>query len=166
MKDNRFLRAFVQECRHYDPQQLELNAILRSVSLRGKRILDIGTGIGRLAFPLARYTQEVVAIDKKRIFGDYFKKHRRKNVLFFPISAESYLKKPRSFDIFLLAWPTLNPKLLTLIRKSMTKESLCIFITCDNRSDWETTVDRLGTVRKQTFHKDIANKQQIGRAHV
>jgi len=153
-----FLKAFIDDCKYYDIENIETKTILKNVNLKGKTILDIGAGIGRLSFLLARYAKEVVALDKDKRFKGYFIKHKKKNVKFINQSAEKFLRTNKKFDIILLAWPTFSYKLINLIKNSMHENSLFIFITCDNNSDYEKIIDKLDN---QDFSKDIQNKKRF-----
>lgn len=157
----KFLNAFIEDCKYYDSEKIELKNILKHANLKNKKILDIGTGVGRLAFPLSKFAREVIALDKDKRFEGYFKKHKKKNVRFIQKSVENFFKKPENFDIILLAWPTLNAKRLRIIKRGMNKNVLLIYITCDNNSDYETVIDKIGVVKKGHFNKDTKNKQKF-----
>lgn len=154
----KFLEMFIEDCKYYDLRNIEIKTILKNTNILGKTILDLGTGIGRLAFPLAKYAKKVVALDNDKRLREYFKKHKKRNLIFVNKKAENYLTKYNKFDIILLAWPTFNFKFVNLIKKVMHKNSKLIFITCDNNSDFETIVDKLEVVKKGQFDKDISNK--------
>ena len=154
----KFLDMFIEDCKYYDHKNKELKIILKYIDLKGKTILDIGSGIGRLSFPLSNHAKKVVALDKDKRFLEYFKRKRRKNLVFINQNAEKYLKGGEKFDIILLAWPTINFKFIKLIKNVMHKGSSFIFITCDNNSDYETIIDKLGIVKKSYFEKYIKNK--------
>ncbi|MEK6834902.1 MAG: class I SAM-dependent methyltransferase [Nanoarchaeota archaeon] len=154
----KFLDVFIEDCRYYDPKNIELKTILKYVKLRGKTLLDVGTGIGRLSFPLSKYAKEIVSLDKDKRFLEYFRGKKRKNLSFINQNAEKYLKKDKKFDVILLAWPTINFKFIKLIKNVMHKNSLFIFITCDNNSDYEIIINKLDIIKKNYFGKDIKNK--------
>ena len=156
-----YLEMFIEDCKYYDPRKVEIKTILKNVNLKGKTILDIGAGIGRLSFPLSKFAKKVIALDKDKRFKEYFEKHKKKNLDFVNIEAEKYLKKNEKFDIILLAWPTLDYKFIKLVKNAMHENSLFIFITCDNNSDFETLVDKIGIVPKDYFKKDIKNKEKF-----
>jgi SAM-dependent methyltransferase len=152
---NKFLKTFIQDCKYYDLEKKELKTILRNVNLKDKTLLDVGTGTGRLAFPLSKYSKKVIALDYDKRFKPYFKAHRKKNVQFVNKSIESY-KSEENPDLILLAWPTINFKFIEPIKELMNKESKFIFITCNNNSDFETTYKKLDTGKG--FEEDIKNK--------
>ena len=159
MNSQEFLKAFIEDCKYYDLENKELKEILKSVKIKNKRILDIGAGIGRLSFPLAKHAKEVVALEKDKRFSEYFNKRKNKKVKFVNQSLESYAKKSKSrkFDVILLAWPTFNSKFIGLIKKFMCEKSKFIFITCTNDSDYETIIDKIAP--GGYFNKDTRNKE-------
>ncbi len=161
MDELNFLKTFIEDCKYYDPDKIEIKTILENVNLKNKVVLDIGSGIGRLSFPLAKYSKKIIALDKDYRFEEYFRQKRKDNVVFINQSVEKYLAKNKKFDIILLAWPTINYKFLELIKRSMDEDSQFIFITCDNNSDFETIVDKIGVFDKNYFEKDINNKEKF-----
>jgi len=157
----KFLEMFIEDCKYYDLDRIELKTILKNTNIQGKTLLDLGTGIGRLAFPLAKYAKKVVALDKDKRFKEYFKKNKKNNLKFINQKIENYPMKNEKFDIILLVWPTLDYKFVKLVKNAMHKDSLFIFITCDNNSDFETIVDKIDVVHKDYFKKDIKNKEKF-----
>jgi len=157
----KYLDMFIEDCKYYDLENMELKLILKNVDLKDKTLLDVGTGIGRLAFPLTKYAKKVIALDSDERLEEYFKKRICKNLKFVNQKAEDYLKGNKKFDAILFAWPTFNINSLNLIKNAMYKKSKFVFITCDNNSDFETIVDKLGVVKKGKFDKDISNKKKF-----
>jgi len=151
----KFIDMFIEDCRYYDIENLEIKTILKNVRLKGKTILDIGAGIGRLSFPLSKHAKKIIALDKDKRFCSYFKNNKNEKVEFVNKRAEIYLKN-KKFDIILLAWPTFDFSFVKLIKNVMGKDSLLIFITCDNNSDYETIIDKLDSGKG--FKEDIENK--------
>ena len=158
MTRQNYLKMFIDDCKYYDHEQKEIKAILKSVDVKGKSVLDLGTGIGRLAFPLARYARELIALDQDSRLLPYFKMHQKKNVKFVRQSFEKYLKKKRIFDIVLLAWPTFDSRFTSFIKNAMDEYTSFIFLTCDNNSDWETVVDKVKSTKKKGFDSNVSNK--------
>ncbi|MEK6935307.1 MAG: rRNA adenine N-6-methyltransferase family protein [Nanoarchaeota archaeon] len=159
MKPKEFLKAFVEDCKYYDLEKKEIKTILNNINIKGKTILDIGTGVGRLSFPLSEYAKEVIALDSDKRLKDYFKEHRKRNIKFVNQSLEKFLRKKKKFDVILLAWPTINFKFIKLVKKAMNRNTKFVFITCYNNSDFETIIGKLDT--KKDFDKDIENKSKF-----
>ena len=155
-----FLKSFILDCKYYDLEKKEIKAILRYVKLKNKSLLDIGTGIGRLAFPLSKYAKKVVAIDKNKKLIDFCKKRKSKKIKFIKAGIENFIKSYKEkFDIILIAWPVFNNKIIKRIGKLMHKESKIIFITCDNNSVYEKIPDKIE--KKKKFKEDIQNKKEF-----
>ncbi len=158
----KFLDMFIEDCRYYDLDKVELKNILKYAHVRNKTVLDIGTGIGRLAFPLSKYAKKIIALDKDKRFAEYFKEHKKNNITFINKSLEKYVKKNRNkFDLVLVAWPTFDFKMINSVKNSMDKDSKLIFITCDNNSDYEMIPNKLRILKKAAFNKDVQNKNKI-----
>ena len=154
-----YLKTFIEDSKYYDPKNIEVKTILKNVNLKGKTVLDIGAGIGRLSFPLAKYAKKIVVLDQDKRLKSYFKKHKKENIEFVNQKAKEYLKDNEKFDIILLAWPTFDFQFLDLIKNAMHKSSIFVFITCDNNSDYETIINKLDTGKG--FDHDISNKQKF-----
>lgn len=162
MKPNEFLKMFIEDCRYYDLEKREIKTILKNIDLKGKTILDVGAGIGRLSLPLSKYAEEVVALDKDKRFKVYFKKHKKKNVKFVNQSLERYSEINKKFDIILIVWPTFDLKFIKLIKRLCFNKTKIIFISCYNDSDFETMPDKLGLkstkeniLKKKRFIKEL-----------
>jgi len=152
---------FIEDCRYYDSKNTEVKTILKYVELKGKTLLDIGAGIGRLSFPLSKYAKKVIALDKDKRFKEYFKRHKKGNITFINEDIEKFVKKGKRFDVILLAWPAFNFRFIPAIKKLMNKDSTFIFMTCSNSSDFETIIDKLEIFRKNYFNKSIKRKRQF-----
>lgn len=158
---NNLLKMLIDEQKYYDRKGLEIANILNNTKIKGKTILDIGAGIGRLSFPLSKYAKKVVALDNSLELRHYFNKHKNRKVKFVNTKLENYAKKSNKFDIIILAWPTLNVKFLDLIKDMMVKNGKLICIIPDNNSDFETIVDKLDIINKSNFEEDIKNKEKF-----
>lgn len=155
-----YLKSFIQDCRYYDLEKKEIKTIIEYVNLKNKKILDIGTGIGRLAFPLSKYAKKVIAIDNDRRLINYCKKSRSNKIEFINFGIENFIKKCKDkFDIILIAWPIFNKKTIRSINKIMHKNNQIIFITCDNNSEYEKIPNRIE--KSKNFEQDIKNKREL-----
>lgn len=146
--------------KYYDPKKKELKTIIKNVDIRNKIVADIGAGYGRLTLPLAKYAKKIVAIEKDKRLTSYLKRKERENIEIITQKAETYLKN-KKFDVLLLAWPQISYKWIETIKKAMNKNSIFIFTTCDNKSEYERIVDKIGIVSENRFKKDIKNKQKF-----
>jgi 2-polyprenyl-3-methyl-5-hydroxy-6-metoxy-1,4-benzoquinol methylase len=92
----------------YPPDGHEVNLIERFTSLRGKRVLEVGCGDGRLTFQYAAKAASVLAFDPDRPSIDEasWQKADRgiKNVDFRFGSIEYLPDRGPSFDVVLFSW--------------------------------------------------------------
>jgi 2-polyprenyl-3-methyl-5-hydroxy-6-metoxy-1,4-benzoquinol methylase len=155
-----FLKIFKEDLKYYDSENKEVKTILKYIKLKKKRVLDIGTGIGRLAFPLSKYAGEIVALDKDKRFKVCFKNKNRK-IIFVNKKLEDYSRRNQKFEIILLSWPIFDINFLKIIKKLMNGKSLLIFITCDNKSDYETIIDKIGIIKFRYLNKNTKDKRKF-----
>ncbi len=91
-----------------DPKGSELAALDRSVSLRGKRVIEIGCGDGRLTWALAERAREVVAIDPKphdvRAARRATPERLKGRVRFYVVRAENLPLHDGEFDAAVFSW--------------------------------------------------------------
>ena len=92
----------------YPPPGMELRLIRRFVDPAGKRVLEIGSGDGRLTREYARLAKEVVAIEQDRagvaIARREFADDGITNVSFRVGSAERVRLGGGAFDLALFSW--------------------------------------------------------------
>ncbi len=158
----RFLEMFIDDCKYYDTKNAEIKAVLKYAKPKGKTLLDIGAGIGRLSFPLSKYAKKAIALDKDKRFKEYFNKHKKKNLVFVNQRAESYLTKGKKFDVIIWAWPEFSKfdfKVIDLIEKSMDKKSIFILITPANKSDFANSMNKLNFTKD--YRPEKGKKRQF-----
>ncbi len=92
----------------YPPDGLELRLIERYASLRGKHVLEVGCGDGRLTLQYAPFASSVVAIDPDRASIDEASEQqatrRISNVDFRVGSIEHLPDRGAPFDVALFSW--------------------------------------------------------------
>ena len=92
----------------YPKEGVELRLIERFVSLRRKRVLEVGCGDGRLTFQIAPIASSVLAIDPDRLSIDEAaaEQHRRRiaNIDFQVGSIERLAARGAPFDVALFSW--------------------------------------------------------------
>mgnify|MGYP001605921441 CR=1 FL=1 len=87
-----------------DPENIELNTLLDNVNFKGKEVLDVGCGIGRLALPLSKYAKHVVAVDiRKEVINYCNNKKARRNIRY--ILSDIRKLRSKQFDIVVFAQP-------------------------------------------------------------
>lgn len=154
------VKILLDESKYYDKEKIEIKSILKSISLNNKEIVDVGAGVGRLALPLVRYAKNIIALDSNDKLKNYYKTIKNPKLKFICSNAEKYLKSRKS-DIFIFAWPSLNKRLVRVIKKSMhSKSRLIVFIPKDN-SDYESIVEKIGVFNKRESMKHGLDKKQF-----
>jgi 2-polyprenyl-3-methyl-5-hydroxy-6-metoxy-1,4-benzoquinol methylase len=97
-----------KELSAYPPDGFEVRLIERFVSLRHKRILEVGCGDGRLTFQYAPAATSVLAIDPDRLSIEdalWEQEHRRiDNIDFRAGSIERLEIRAAPFDVALFSW--------------------------------------------------------------
>ena len=87
----------------YDPENLEIKQINKMVDLKGKDVLEIGCGTGRVTFKLSGYNK-LTAIDKVEEYIEYCKKKNKNNIEFVHAEAGSLPFEDASFDVVIATW--------------------------------------------------------------
>ena len=91
-----------------DAEGAHLAAILRTADFSGRRVLEVGSGEGRLSWGIARHAASVLAFDPD---ADYVAAARadcpeelREKVRFEVASAEEIEVEPQSVDLVFFSW--------------------------------------------------------------
>jgi ubiquinone/menaquinone biosynthesis C-methylase UbiE len=92
----------------YPPDGMEIRLIERFTTLRGRRILEVGCGDGRLTFQYARTAAQVLAIDPDRASIEEALDQQARldvpNVAFRVGSVEHLPSRGAPFDVALFSW--------------------------------------------------------------
>jgi ubiquinone/menaquinone biosynthesis C-methylase UbiE len=92
----------------YPPDGMEIRLIERFTTLRGRRILEVGCGDGRLTFQYAPTAAQVLAFDPDRLsIEDALDEQARlgvQNVAFRLGSIEQLPTRGAPFDVALFSW--------------------------------------------------------------
>jgi len=92
----------------YPPDGMEIRLIERFTTLRGRRILEVGCGDGRLTFQYAPAARQVLAFDPDRpSIEDALDEQARlrvRNVTFEVGSVERLPARGAPFDVALFSW--------------------------------------------------------------
>ena len=91
-----------------DAEAAHLSAVLRAADFRGRRVLEVGSGEGRLTWGIAPLAASVVAFDPDT---DYVAQARaecpeelREKVRFEVASADEIEVEPQSVDLVFFSW--------------------------------------------------------------
>jgi len=87
-----------------DPEGSELHALDRVVSFASQRVLEIGSGDGRLTLRYASKAASVIAIDPDEEAAAGLAAERLPNVEVRAVGAEGLELAPHSVDVVLFAW--------------------------------------------------------------
>ena len=91
-----------------DPEKNEVRALKEMTEWRGKRVLEIGCGDGRLTRRLANLGAQIEAVDPDRklitLAQRQLPERYADRVKFRVGTAENMKSPPRSFDIVVFAW--------------------------------------------------------------
>jgi len=122
--------------KYYDPEGTEIKTILEQTNFKGKKVLEIGCGTGRLTGQLAKPCKSVTAIDHNNDSIEYCQeKFKGKNNITFVHTSISELKNLpfKEYDIILSGWIGLHhaehlPKIINKIHKLLAKNGTVILI--------------------------------------
>jgi predicted RNA methylase len=91
-----------------DPERIELAHLRELVDFRGKRVLELGAGDGRLTFGFAREAAFVLAVepdeDAVAAAREVLPRRLRRAVELRVASAEEVDEPPASFDLAFFSW--------------------------------------------------------------
>jgi 2-polyprenyl-3-methyl-5-hydroxy-6-metoxy-1,4-benzoquinol methylase len=87
-----------------DPDGVELETIRALVDLRGKRVVDVGCGEGRLSFACAEAGAEVFGFDPDEASIAVARSNERRGVRFQVADAAEIDLPRRKFDLALFSW--------------------------------------------------------------
>jgi ubiquinone/menaquinone biosynthesis C-methylase UbiE len=96
------------EWKYFDPDNVQLQSLLKACNLRGSRALEVGCGNGIFTLKLADYAKQIVAID---IDPGIIEAARQKakerivnNIEFMAMDAQNLRLLSDSFDVVLCLW--------------------------------------------------------------
>ena len=129
---------------YYDPEGTEIKTILSQAQFKGKRVLEIGCGTGRLTGKLAKHGKTLVSIDHNEDSIEYCQEKFKKvkNVTFVHASVNELKNLPhKEYDIILSGWVGLHyskdlPKVLERLHKLLAKNGTLIIIEAYQDSEY------------------------------
>lgn len=91
-----------------DAEGAHLSAVLRAADFRGRRVLEVGSGEGRLTWGIAPLAASVVAFDPDAEYvaraRDECPEELREKVRFEVASADEIEIEPQSVDLVFFSW--------------------------------------------------------------
>ena len=91
-----------------DPERNEIKHLRNYADLPGKRVLEVGSGEGRLTWQYAKWTSGVIAIDpdvNSQRVANVDRPHDLDNKVHFSAASSEYLPfSKEKFDLAILAW--------------------------------------------------------------
>lgn len=155
----KYLNFMIEDAKYYDRDKKEIKDIIKYTKPKGKTVIDIGAGIGRLSFPLSKYAKEIIALDNDKRLRPHYKRNKKKNIKFVNKNLKDFSSNKKKFDIILIAWPTFNSDFINYIKKLSNKETIIIFISCYNNSDFEKVPDNF--IDNSGWKEDASNKERF-----
>ena len=91
-----------------DPERNEIQYLRSYVSLAGKRVLEVGSGEGRLTWQYAKWAGSVIAVDRdvdSQRVANIDRPHDLENKVYLSAASSEYLPfSKEKFDLAILAW--------------------------------------------------------------
>ena len=91
-----------------DPERNEINHLRKVTDFRGKRVLEIGCGEGRMTWQYAKWTESTIAIDLDQVSLRVAKVDRpydlEDKVQLACVDSDNLAFSKEKFDIAILAW--------------------------------------------------------------
>ncbi len=162
--NNQKIIQWEKDIKYYDPKNIELKKLLKIENFRGKKVLDVGCGIGRLTLPISRYAKEVTALDIDRDIINYCKKYKnKKNVKYILSDVRKF--NENNFDIVIFAQPFYEnfQEILRSIKKCLKKKGKLIILRwVDRGNDYTRILSFFWNKDKELMKKvDIFSKNFI-----
>ena len=134
---------------HYDIENNEIEQIIvNGIELKGKRILEVGCGTGRLTEKISKYASHVVALDPCKEAIDFCKKKYSDltNVDFYITTLDTFDNENIYYDVVVFSWSMylIQNKLETLqIAKKMLAPNGKLLILQASHGEYEEEVAKL-----------------------
>lgn len=158
------IKNWQEDLRYYDPENIELNTIVKLTDFKNKRVLDAGCGIARLTLPLSKYAKEIIAIDNnKEVIKYNEQKNKRRNINYIVSNIKDFDKT--NFDIAILAQPRYIKfkENLKSINKALKNKGKLIIIRWIDKENYYNSIltpfwnkDKVLTRKVKAFSKEFS----------
>jgi len=141
--------------RYYDPEHNELKHILEVGKLKGKNVLELGFGTGRITFEIVKHAKHVTAIDKDVDYVSYCenmaKERKIKNLTLKAWDIKNLAALKGQYDVIISGWSGLHysADIETLVKNlygKLNKNGILIIIEAYTQSEY---IQILNLVRKK-----------------
>lgn len=130
---------------YYDPKGYEFKKILKEGKIEGKKVLELGTGTGRITFNLVKYAKHVTSVDGDKDSLQYCKdkadEKKIKNLTFIQKNIKNINEIKEKFDVIVSGWSGLHYseekiKLVKSLFNLLKKNGTLIIIEAYSGSDY------------------------------
>jgi SAM-dependent methyltransferase len=148
------------DAKYYDVEKAELKEIMKNTNPKRKIVLDVGAGVGRFAFPLAKKTAKIIALDIDKSLNKHYLKNKVKNLEFVNESIQKFSKKTsEKFDIILISWcPSHSIKYL---KKISNKNTIIVILSPFPNSDYDKMINKFASTKSYFEKKGIIESFKI-----
>lgn len=100
----KYITDWENDLKYYDTENLEINTLLKSVNFKGKKVIDVGCGIARLAVPVSKVAKTVIAVDVNKDVINYCEQYKKKKNIQYVLNDVRDVKNS-DFDIAVFGQP-------------------------------------------------------------
>jgi len=150
---------------YYDPNGFEFKKILKEGKLKGKNVLELGTGTGRITFNLVKHAKHVTTIDNDKDALNYCEMKAKelniKNLTFIQKNIKNLSEIKGKYDVIVSGWSGLHyseekDKLIKSLYNLLRKNGILIIIEAYSGSDYMKV---LNTIRARP-NLNVDSKQK------
>lgn len=132
----KYITDWENDLKYYDTENLEVNTLLKSVNFEGKKVIDVGCGISRLALPISKVAKMVVAVDVNKDVINYCEQYKKKTNIQY-VHTDVREVKNGDFDIAIFGQPDyadFKEKIKT-IHRILNKDGELVILKWMNRGN-------------------------------
>ena len=152
--------------KEYDPENKELDKILRLSKIKNKDVLIIGIyGVMHLSFKLLKYANSITAIHSNKKVIEYCRKKNKK--INFKVGYFTNLKfQDRTFDVIVSLWSGLHylknkTKVIKELKRVLKDKGILLIEEADETSEYVKILDSIAPKRKSRIKEKRAELKKI-----